>query len=199
MPASARQERRCLAGGIAHWRVLGRPSHHAVSPAGGPQRQVQRPHQVGPRPQRHFHGPLHLGHLHRQVLPVPDGSLRRQQQPGPNAQQQGAAAATHTPTGPRQCACLWQGFQALKALRGTARFKRMPPAPLACLPARLPGQPAPLTHPVGPPRCAAQLRIYKHYAFDLRQLRPAASRLSFSSYPGGTSTQRSHRVVTQSG
>lgn len=30
----------------------------------------------------------------------------------------------------------------------------------------------------------AQLRIYKHYAFDLRQLRPAASRLSFSSYPG---------------
>jgi hypothetical protein len=28
------------------------------------------------------------------------------------------------------------------------------------------------------------LRIYKHYSFDLRQLRPAANRLSFSSYPG---------------
>ncbi|KAL4431400.1 hypothetical protein ABPG75_006656 [Micractinium tetrahymenae] len=30
----------------------------------------------------------------------------------------------------------------------------------------------------------AQLRIYKHYSFDLHQLQPAASRLSFSSYPG---------------
>ncbi|KAI3424367.1 hypothetical protein D9Q98_009920 [Chlorella vulgaris] len=30
----------------------------------------------------------------------------------------------------------------------------------------------------------AMLRIYKHYSFDLRQLRPAANRLSFSSYPG---------------
>lgn len=40
------------------------------------------------------------------------------------------------------------------------------------------------------PLPAAQLRIYKHYAFDLRQLRPAASRLSFSSYPGrGTERQ----------
>lgn len=28
------------------------------------------------------------------------------------------------------------------------------------------------------------LRVYKHYSFDLRQLRPAAASLSFSSYPG---------------
>lgn len=28
------------------------------------------------------------------------------------------------------------------------------------------------------------LRIYKHYSFDLRKLQPAASRISFSSYPG---------------
>ena len=31
----------------------------------------------------------------------------------------------------------------------------------------------------------AMLRIYKHYHFNLTQLRPAAQRLSFSSYPGG--------------
>ncbi|PSC74620.1 Phospholipase B-like 1 isoform A [Micractinium conductrix] len=30
----------------------------------------------------------------------------------------------------------------------------------------------------------AQLRIYKHYSFNLTQLQPAAQRISFSSYPG---------------
>ncbi|KAK2076982.1 hypothetical protein QBZ16_005210 [Prototheca wickerhamii] len=30
----------------------------------------------------------------------------------------------------------------------------------------------------------AMLRIYKHYAFELQTLRPAAARMSFSSYPG---------------
>lgn len=30
----------------------------------------------------------------------------------------------------------------------------------------------------------AMLRIYKHYEFDLQQLRPAAQKVSFSSYPG---------------
>lgn len=31
---------------------------------------------------------------------------------------------------------------------------------------------------------SAMLRIYKHYSFELQTLRPAAARMSFSSYPG---------------
>ena len=35
----------------------------------------------------------------------------------------------------------------------------------------------------------AMLRIYKHYAFDLKELAPPAQRLSFSSYPGAPAGQ----------
>ena len=41
-----------------------------------------------------------------------------------------------------------------------------------------------LIHTLPPHWRSAMLRIYKHYSFQLQTLRPAAARMSFSSYPG---------------